>query len=142
MHTIYKITVGDKFYYGYTSRNATERLQEHLNNAKGIYTHRSLLYPALKRNNFKYEFMVLQTYQTEADALLREINEITNCPIDKKLNLTPGGEGRTICIKTRTVAGKLEYKIVAKKSKSSTPKRIVKRIKRRSTRRRRYNRRI
>lgn len=96
MHSIYMITISKKIYYGYTSRNPLERLKEHLDMAKKGWKHKSLLYPALKAHNYKYRFKVLFKFKTEKEALNKEMELIATLTKAEKLNLTKGGEGKTL----------------------------------------------
>ena len=107
MHSIYKITVDGVSYFGYTSRDPTKRLSEHLRMARRGWKHRSLLYPALRRSNYQYDFEVIGIYNNEFKALCKEIMLIRQ--YKKNLNLSPGGEGSTIKVSMTIQDGRMVF---------------------------------
>lgn len=140
MHSIYEIKVKNKIYYGYTSRDPLERLKEHLDIAKrNKWKHKSLLYPALVSSNFKYDFRIVEQFQTEFDALVKEIKSIRATLKTIRLNLSEGGEGSKITVKVREVNGELKFRAIKRqfyKPKHKTTKRLfIKRFKKRRRRR-------
>ena len=84
----------------------------------------------------KHEFEILHELDTEFAALCLEIQEIRKVGKNNTLNLSDGGEGSTMTIKTREVNGQLQFKVVLKKSKTRKP-----RPKRRRSRHKRQRRR-
>ena len=123
-HYIYKITVGDKIYIGYSSRNPRVRLQEHLETARrGKWRHRSLLYPALQEASYECSMEILAEHLHEVPALLHEIMEIVKVDKETSLNISKGGEGSTVNIKTRSFKnGNVQYKAVLKRQRKSVNK--------------------
>ena len=94
-HYIYKITVNNKVYIGYTSRSPYVRLTEHLDNARKGKQNK--LYDTLRKYQEEHTFEILKEFDNERDALCCEIEEIKRYP--NGLNLTPGGEGRTLTVR-------------------------------------------
>ena len=109
-HSIYQITVGEKVYIGYTSRDPLIRLHEHLESArKGK---RNKLYNALRKHEYRHSFEVLRTYTSEFRALCGEIRTIASKDAVKNgLNILPGGQGATMeVIAVERLDGELMFK--------------------------------
>ncbi len=127
MYYVYKLTVGGQPYFGYTSRRPSERLEEHLKIAeKGKWKHTSKLYPLLREMELEHEFEVVLETTTEFHALCTEILMIREAGKGFTLNVSDGGEGSTMNVKTKMVDGKLQYKVVPRrntKKRKSRPKR-------------------
>ena len=115
--SIYKLTVGGIPYFGFTSRSPKDRLEDHLAIAKkNKWKHNSKLYPKLREEKFRYEFEVVAEYESEIEALLKEIMCIRDAGIDNTLNYSCGGEGKTITVKIREFKnGNLQFKVVPKR---------------------------
>ena len=127
MHSIYKITVRGKDYYGYTSRSPLVRLDEHLDNSRKRI--KSKFYNALRANNFKCQFEVIGRFKTEVEALIKEIELIAKNK--NGLNTSPGGEGKTIQVSI------VDGKVVVEPRKKRRYLKITTRPKKNRNRRRR-----
>ena len=127
MHSIYKITVRGKAYYGYTSRNPYVRLEEHLGNvSKNIKTK---FYNALRASKGHYQFEIVDKFPTEVEALVKEIELIAKNT--NGLNTSPGGEGKTIQVSI------VDGKVVVEPRKKRRYLKITTRPKKNRNRRRR-----
>ena len=106
-------------------------MKDHLKIAKAGWSHKSKIYPALVEANFEYKFEVVGKFDTELEALLKEIMCIRKAGLENTLNWSPGGEGCTITVKIREFKnGNIQFKVVPRyKSKKRT-----KRTKRRRSR--------
>ncbi len=142
MYYVYKLTVGGQPYFGFTSRSPKERLKEHIDTAyANKWKHNSKLYPMLVEMDYDYEFEVLHEYETELEALLREITEIHNYGQKVSLNNSKGGEGSTINVRSRVQDGTLQFKVTKKRRKKAKPSKKSVGRRRRSSSRKRQNRR-
>lgn len=123
-HYIYKLTVDDKIYIGYSSRHPRIRLKEHLETARGNkWRHRSLLYPALQLASYECSMEILAEHPHEIPALLHEIKEIEKVGKEQSLNISKGGEGSTVNIRIRSFKnGNVQYKAVLKKKRNTVKK--------------------
>lgn len=133
MFRVYKLIVGGIPYFGFTSRSILKRLDDHIKVAKANkWEHNSKLYPALRKANYFHNFEVVGEYDTEIEALLKEIMCIREAGIENTLNYSAGGEGKTITVKTRDFKnGNLQFKVVPKrksKKPKQRPKRRVRRV--------------
>ena len=123
MHYIYQLTVAGEPYFGYTSRNPQVRREEHIKTAlSGNWKHNSKLYPLLHEFEGEHEFEILHEFSTEFAALCCEIKEIRRVGKKYTLNLSDGGEGSTMTVKTRESDGQLQFMVVPKKGKKTTSK--------------------
>ena len=127
MHTIYKITVGGLPYFGYTSRPPQERLKEHLDTAYSQkWKHNSKLYPALVEAEYEYDFEVLHQFETEVEALIKEIQLIWETGKAWTLNNSNGGEGSTMNIRMRRFKnGNFSFKASLKGSSKKAARRAA-----------------
>ena len=109
--------VGGESYFGFTSRDPEIRLSEHIKTAvSGKWNHNSKLYPVLNEFEGDYDsFKVVYQGESEVDALLTEIGAIRSKGIKNTLNLSRGGEGSTVTVKTREVDGELQIMVVPKR---------------------------
>ena len=123
MHYIYRLTVAGEPYFGYTSRNPQIRREEHVSTAlSGNWKHNSKLYPLLLEMEGEHEFEILYEFSTEFAALCCEISEIRKAGRNNTLNLSPGGEGSTMTVKTREVSGQLQFMVIPKKGRKAGSK--------------------
>ena len=123
MHYVYCLTVAGEPYFGYTSRNPHERREEHISTAlSGKWRHKSKLYPLLHEMEGEHKFKILHEFTTEFAALCCEIAEIRKAGKNNTLNLTDGGEGSTMTVKTREFNGQLQFMVVLKGSKTNKSK--------------------
>ena len=111
MFYVYRLIVAGKPYLGFTSKSPVKRAKEHVKTARSGWSHNSKLYPMLKSNNFEYKLEIVGEHIEEIPALMQEIREIYNVGLENSLNVSRGGEGRTVTIITRERNGKLEFKI-------------------------------
>ena len=102
--------MGNASYYGYTSRDPDKRLAEHLKKARRGWKHNSLLYPALVRSGFQYEFKILFTFKDEFTALKKEIELIYNNR--PNWNVSKGGEGSTMNVLSKIENNRMVFKAV------------------------------
>lgn len=111
--------VGGEPYYGFTSRLPSIRLAEHVKTAvSGRWKHKSKLYPVLSEFEGDYDsFEIVYEGDSEVNALLTEIGAIRSAGKTNTLNLSDGGEGATVTVKTREVNGKMEVMVVPKGTK-------------------------
>ena len=91
-HFVYRITVNGVPYIGYTSRSPYTRLAEHLENARN--GSKGKLYNALRKYEHDHLFEIVEEFDSEYNALCREILLIAEC--SNTLNMSPGGEGRSM----------------------------------------------
>ena len=116
MFYVYELTVGGEPYYGFTSRHPRIRLEEHLKTAEtGKWKHKSKLYPVLHEMELEHTFKILKETDSELEALLFEIAAIRSAGKSNTLNLSDGGEGSTITLKTREVNGAMQVMVVPRK---------------------------
>ena len=87
---LYKIDVGGEVYIGFTSQEPERRMEQHVEAAKT--GSQLLVHKKLREFGFYYDFVVLETYSNEVEALLNEIISIKK--FNASLNLTEGGEGK------------------------------------------------
>ena len=134
---IYKLTVGGEPYFGFTSRPPHIRLEEHIKTAlEGKWKHRSKLYPLLNEYEGDYDdFEILYEGDNEQQALLLEIAAIRAAGKENTLNLSDGGEGATMTVKTREVDGRLQVMTVLKKSAKEITRKPRRRRRRKNRRR-------
>lgn len=108
-HYVYKLTIDNRDYYGYTSQRPKERLKQHLEMAesgKGFKLH-----AGLRKHNFKYDFEVVKSFPDEYSALCYEIQMIhVHHTQASGWNTSPGGEGITMnVIKEITIINNTEH---------------------------------
>ena len=95
---IYIHWIGEQCYVGFTARTPKIRLEEHLESAReGRKTN---FYTALRKNNFRIDKSEQKSFTTEVDALVEEINLISQYG-ETAMNMTKGGEGNTINVKIK-----------------------------------------
>ena len=106
-YRLYKIDVGGEVYIGFTSQEPERRMRQHVEAAKT--GSQLLVHKKLREFGFYYDFVVLETYSNEVEALLNEIISIKK--FNASLNLTEGGEGRKYhVIREQNEHGELVFK--------------------------------
>ena len=104
---LYKIDVGGEVYIGFTSQEPERRMEQHVEAAKT--GSQLLVHKKLREFGFYYDFVVLETYSNEVEALLNEIISIKK--FNASLNLTEGGEGKKYhVIREQNEHGELVFK--------------------------------
>jgi hypothetical protein len=92
---IYKLTVGGKFYVGFTSQDPEERVKQHVDAAKNGSS--NLVHAALRRYAFLHELEILSEHSNEILALVDEIATIEK--LSPQLNISIGGEGKIFTVR-------------------------------------------
>ena len=106
-YRLYKIDVGGEVYIGFTSQEPERRMEQHVEAAKT--GSQLLVHKKLREFGFYYDFVVLETYSNEVEALLNEIISIKR--FNASLNLTEGGEGKKYhVIREQNEHGELVFK--------------------------------
>ena len=93
---VYKISVADMIYIGFTSRPIEERIREHLELAKSDGG--SKLQEYIRTWGFIFEHEIITSCIHEVDALHREMVEIQKIPLGNRLNISSDGEGAQVAL--------------------------------------------
>ena len=105
---VYKLTVGGKFYVGFTGQEPKIRVEQHVQSARNGSENK--VHVALRRYGYLNKLEILSQHTNEILALIAEISAIEE--LKPELNMSQGGEGSNFLVREEELSPKEKIFVV------------------------------